>query len=105
VSDEDHQEIISRPASHPIATTLLILSMLATILGIAFVWAELFGEYLPAPKPGETPGNHSARKIAEKHVKDHYKVDFPNENTMGDIERVLGISSQVGGQEGLGAGN
>ena len=102
---DDQAEIIARPPSHPVATTLIIVSMLATIFSIGLVWDELFSEYLPSPGPGQQVDiKHDSRKIAEKGIKDHYKVDFPAADVMADIESELGISSVPGGDSGLDSG-
>lgn len=91
---DDEQEIISRPPSHPIATTLLFASILGTIVAIAFIWNELFTEYLPVPGPGK---KNDSLQIAEKHQHDHYRKDFGNgEDLQAEIEKELGIASSVG---------
>ena len=91
---EDLGEIISRPASHPIATTLLVVSMLGTLLAIGFVWAELFGSYLPAGVKVVS----KSRKIAEKHVHNHYAADFGKDgDLMTQVEKDLGITPTIGG--------
>lgn len=96
---DDLQEIISRPPSHPIATTLLVTSIFGTILAIFFVWQELFGEYLPTAAPGQS---NNSRTIAEQHLHDHYGRDFKGQNILADVEKELGINSKVGGDHGLG---
>ena len=91
---DDEQEIISRPASHPIATTLLVVSMIATGLAIFFVQQELFIEYLPSPGPGQPAGDYPSKRIAENHLHDHYKEDKAfkqSADLMADIEGELGI--------------
>ena len=92
---DDMQEIISRPPSHPIATTLLVLSMLGTIASIAIVWSELFGEYLPAPPQGQ---KNDSLVIAEQSRTKHYEQDFKgsSDDLIADIEKELGVSSTVG---------
>lgn len=95
----DEQEIISRPPSHPIATTLLVVSMIATGLAIFIVYQELFVEYLPTPAPGQPAGDYPSKKIAEGHYHDHYKRDkaFKHSgNLMADIEEELGIKAGSG---------
>lgn len=94
-------EIIPRPPSSPIGSTLLIVTTLGLILAIALVWAELFGEYLPTVKPGQQPDpemvKHVARTEAEKHSRDHYAEDFPGSDDMlSAVERDLQVSSKVG---------
>lgn len=95
----DEQEIISRPPSHPIATTLLLVSMIGTGLAIFLVWQELFGEYLPTPQPGAKAVLDS-RKIAENHTRSHYENDFgktsTDKNLMAEIEKELGIKAGNG---------
>lgn len=98
---DDVAEIIPRPPSSPIGTTLLIVSTLGMILAIAFVWMELFGEYLPAPRPGQQPDpemrNHVARTEAERHNRDHYAEDFPgSDDVLSAVERDLGVGPKVG---------
>ncbi len=94
-------EIIPRPPSSPIGSTLLIVTTLGLILAIAIVWAELFGEYLPTVKPGQQPDpemvKHNARQEAEKHSRDHYAEDFPGgDDMLSAVERDLQVSSKVG---------
>lgn len=94
-------EIIPRPPSSPIGSTLLIVTTLGLILAIALVWAELFGEYLPAVQPGQQPDPemraHVARTEAEKHSRDHYAEDFPGgDDMLSAVERDLQVSSKVG---------
>ncbi len=102
MADED-QEIISRPPSHPIATTLIMVSIVGTIAAIAFVWVELFGEYLPTPPPGQ---RNDSKVIAERHLHDHYKEDFgAAADVLAEVEKELGISATVGDNLGLNAGN
>lgn len=100
----DQAEIITRPPSHPLATSLLGASILGTIGAIAFVWMELFGEYMPAPQPGaplsDWESKHNPVTLASKEgqaVHDHYKIDFSdNGETLSAIEAELGVSSNVG---------
>ncbi|MBL4844461.1 MAG: hypothetical protein JKY65_02950 [Planctomycetes bacterium] len=88
----DEQEIISRPPSHPIATTLLLVSMIGTGLAISLVWQELFGEYLPSD-PGGGAQTISSKNIAENGTRNHYEKDFKgsDKNLMADIEKELKI--------------
>jgi hypothetical protein len=112
VSDEA-AEIIPRPPSSPIGSTLLIVSTLGLILAIAVVWMELFGEYLPTLPPGVQPdpemAKHVARKDAENHTHDHYAVDYPGEtDVLAAVERDLGVGSKIGDLSaggGAGAGD
>lgn len=94
-------DIIPRPPSSPIGSTMLIVSTLGLILSIGVVWAELFGEYLPTLAPGQQPDaemkNHPPRMIAEKHIFDHYGADYPgSDDTLAAVERDLQVSSNVG---------
>jgi hypothetical protein len=103
----DDQEIISRPPSHPIATTLLVVSMIATGLAIFIVWQELFVEYLPSQAPGQAASDFPSRAIAENHYHDHYKRDKGlkhSGNLMADIEAELGIKGNDGGDMGTPTG-
>lgn len=100
MSDET-AEIIPRPPSSPIASTMLIVSTIGLILAIAVVWSELFGEYLPgAPPPGVTPSAEMARHVplkeAENHTRDHYREDYPDDDVLASVERDLGVGSKVG---------
>lgn len=100
---DEEQEIISRPPSHPIATTLIFVSIAGTIAAIAFVWAELFGEYLPTPAPGQP---NASKVVAERHIHDHYAEDFgKSSDVTAEIEKELGISSTIGDNYGMNAGN
>lgn len=95
----DEQEIISRPPSHPIATTLLLVSMIGTGLAIFLVWNELFGEYLPTPRPGGPAQAVSSKKIAEGHIRTHYENDFgkvSEKDMLREIEKELGITAGNG---------
>lgn len=99
---DDAGEIITRPPSAPVAVTLLICSILGTILAIAIVWVELFSEYLPGQGPGSPPldplmTQHASMKIAEKHVRDHYAVDYGTaSDLLAEVEKELGVSSRLG---------
>lgn len=101
----DQAELITRPPSHPLATSLLAASILGTIGAIAFVWVELFGEYMPAPQPGAAltawEQAHNPVKMAQspQAVHDHYRIDFPDgggPELLPAVERELGVSNRVG---------
>ena len=104
---EDQAEIIARPPSHPIASTLIIVSVFATILAIGLTWDELFSEYLPAPTTAAGKDkSHNSLTIADKGIKDHYGQD---KDFKVSIEEELGgkdgpLSATIGGGEGLGGG-
>jgi hypothetical protein len=99
VSD-DQPEIIARPPSHPIATTLLIVSAIGTTLAIVLVWAELFGEYMPTAGPGVPEWKlkeHAPLKYAkEGKPQDYYLKDFPGTDVLKDIQGELGVSTAIG---------
>ena len=104
---DDQAEIIARPPSHPIATTLIIVSMLACIFCIGLVWDELFTEYLPGKASGrKIDSNHKSMEIADKHRKNHFDSDrdfkVSIEEELGGKDRPL--SSTIGGGDGLGGG-
>ncbi|MCA8924863.1 MAG: hypothetical protein KDD82_23840 [Planctomycetes bacterium] len=89
-------EVLSRPPSHPIASTLLILSCIGTIGCIGFVWAELFNEYMPAKG-----ANSQIEALLQKHGPvaiangrrdedvDHYKIDFGAGDMIEAIDKKL----------------
>lgn len=100
MSDEP-AAIIHRPPSSPIGSTLLIVTTIGLLVAIGVVWAELFGEYLPTLKPGQTADpemrNHDSKKIALEHRHDHYGVDYGSDaNILEAVEKDLQISSKVG---------
>lgn len=90
-------EVLSRPPSHPIASTLLILSCVGTLGCIMFVWNELFYEYMPGKGQNreieEILGpRHGAVSIANgrKDVDiDHYKIDFGSGDMIEAIDAKL----------------
>lgn len=98
----DETEIITKPPEHPATTFTLFLSMVGVIGLCAFVWLELFNEYLPTYGPGQQADpvmqKHGSREIAEKGVRDHYKVDYPEGDVLADVEKNLGLSSTLEGQ-------
>ncbi|MBX3467542.1 MAG: hypothetical protein KF878_11690 [Planctomycetes bacterium] len=98
---DDVADIIPRPPSSPIGSTMLIVNTLAMILAVSVVWAELFGEYLPTLAPGQSMhpemAKHGSREIALKHVRDHYAVDFGGDSdVLASVERDLQVSSKIG---------
>jgi hypothetical protein len=106
MSDEQ-QEIISRPPSHPIATTLLVCAMLGMITCITIVSMELFTEYLPTPAQGVTVDPiHNSMNVTKLHRHNHYEADFKKldqEQLLTQIEKEeLKITSSIGGDLGLG---
>ena len=89
-------EIIPRPPSSPIGSTMLIVSTIGMILAISMVWSELYGEYLPAGTPPAEMSKHVSRSEAEKKTRDHFAEDFPNGETLSSVEADLQLSSTVG---------
>ena len=83
VPESEQPEIIPKPPSHPITTSLLITSFFGTILCIGFVWAELFGGYMFGAKVTVEPGmdKHTWKEIKDNRegAIDHYAQDFPGE--------------------------
>lgn len=88
--ESEQPEIIPKPPSHPITTSLLIISFFATLLGIGFVWNELFGNYLLSSKGGPIEvgmDNHKWEKLKTRSGPiDHYELDFPGEKTQQNLE-------------------
>jgi len=87
--ESEQPEIIPKPPSHPITTSLLIASTIATIVAIGFVWNELFGNYLVTSKTVREVGmeNHDWMKLKTKSgAIDHYELDFPGEKTQQLLE-------------------
>lgn len=90
-------EVLSRPPSHPIASTLLILSCIGTIGCIAFVWAELFNEYMPAKGQNQEieqilGQSHAAVAVANSRRDadiDHYKLDYKSNDMIESIDKKL----------------
>ncbi len=101
MSDNEPAPIIHRPPSSPIGSTLLIVTTIGLFIGIGVVWTELFGEYLPTLKPGQTEDpemkNHSSKKIATEHIRDHYGADFGGDtNVLEAVEKELGVNQRIG---------
>ncbi len=88
--ESEQPEIIPKPPSHPITTSLLIISSFATLIAIGFVWNELFGNYLLSPKgPVREVGMeaHSYDKLKTRSGPiDHYELDFPGEKNQQNLE-------------------
>jgi len=101
IPESDQPEIIPKPPSHPITTTLLFFSFVLTIVGIGFVWNELFGSYLIPPKLNEAGmENHNWSKLKDKQGStDHYLLDFPTEganDTNRLLDTVLKVKKELG---------
>ncbi len=74
---DDAPEIIAKPPSHPITTTLLGASCVATLVCIGFAWSELFGSYMPAQvEKGMDKHKSSLEAKAKVGTLDHYKEDY-----------------------------
>ena len=97
-------EIIPRPPSSPIGSTLLIVSTIGMFLAISIVWSELYGEYLPAGAPDSEMSKHGSLIIAQNKVRDHFALDFPNGETLASVEGDLQLSSTVGDLNAGGGG-
>lgn len=107
--DNEPAPIIHRPPSSPIGSTLLIVTTIGLLVGIGVVWTELFGEYLPTLKPGQTEDpemrNHSSKKIALEHIRDHYGADFGGDtDVLQAVEKDLGVNQRVGDLTATGGG-
>jgi hypothetical protein len=109
VSDNEPAPIIHRPPSSPIGSTLLIVTTIGLLIGIGVVWTELFGEYLPTLKPGQSEDpemkNHGSKKIALEHTRDHYGADFGQDTDILEaVERELGVNRRIGDLEAKATG-
>ena len=89
VPENEQPEIIPKPPSHPITTSLLITGTFACLIGIGFIWNELFSCYLVSDKtaPADYKAgmeNHTFAKeqALQKQMNpviapnDHYSHDF-----------------------------
>jgi hypothetical protein len=89
VPDNEQPEIIPKPPSHPITTSLLIVGTFACLLGIGFVWNELFSCYLVGDKtaPADFKAGMENHTFAKEQAlgkqmnpiigpNDHYSHDF-----------------------------
>ena len=89
IPESEQPEIIPKPPSHPITTSLLIVASIATIIAIGFVWSELFGNYLIGDKGPQEVGmdkhKWSSLKTRQGAI-DHYDIDFPNEKNQLNLE-------------------
>ena len=111
--ESEQPEIIPKPPSHPITTSLLIVSAVATLIAIGFVWSELFGNYLlssKGPVREVDMGNHSVEKMKGRQTPiDHYELDFPGEKNIQNLEynvkTDLHIGSKFEGGDAGGGGN
>jgi hypothetical protein len=80
IPEQEQPEIIAKPPSHPITTSLLIVSCIGLILATGFQWNEVFGYYMLSPKVVDASmENHSwKKKEIQNHQGpiDHYSLDF-----------------------------
>jgi len=84
---DEAPEIIARPPSHPITTTLLGVSIAATIVCIGFSWAELFGCYMPTNVEKGMEKHKSSGQDGETKKRggspiDHYAEDYPGKDVL-----------------------
>lgn len=102
----EEEQIVAKPASHPVATGLLVASTVGVLLNIVVVWQELFTEYLPTdPKQRiakpvwKNDKGHDPLKYAkkEKPIHDYFKIDFANKKIDADLEPGGGSSGGGGG--------
>ena len=110
MADESEQpEIIPKPPSHPITTSLLIVSAIATLIAIGFVWSELFGNYLLSSKGPVAEVGMDAHKWDKLKTRsgpiDHYELDFPGEKNIQNLEYTVKTDLHIGSKfEGGDAG-
>jgi hypothetical protein len=87
--ESEQPEIIPKPPSHPVTSSLLIASAVAILIAIGFVWSELFGNYLVSPKTVHEVGMEKHTPDAMKKSSgpiDHYDLDYPGEKSLVNLE-------------------
>lgn len=96
---DEAPEIIARPPSHPITSTLLGVAIVATILNISVSWSRLFGRYLVA-KPEKGMDKHNVQEVKTKSGPlDHYAEDYGKD--AGTLWYQVGVDLKVSaGEEG-----
>ena len=111
MADENEQaEIIPKPPSHPITTSLLIASTIATLIAIGFVWSELFGNYMlsgkgPGPREVDMQKHYKDALKGKQTPIDHYEIDFPGEKNLQNLEDNVKTDLHIGSKfEGGDAG-
>jgi hypothetical protein len=91
----DEETIVAKPASHPVATGLLVASTVGVLLNIVVVWGELFTSYLPTdPKQqrptvawkGDKPHNPLKYAKDERIIHNYFEIDFKNKKIDDDLE-------------------
>lgn len=81
-AEDEAPEIIAKPPSHPITTTLLGIGIVGLVLNISIAWVELFGVYMPAAVE-KGMEKHKASDLAKKPgIPDHYALDFPGKDNL-----------------------
>lgn len=87
----DDNEIIPKPPSHPVATGLLLASIIGVSLNITVIWQELFTTYLHTTKPKKVLKDDKAQKSPlqwakeQKPVHDYFKKDFGSKTIEDDL--------------------
>jgi hypothetical protein len=94
---DDTFEIVARPPSHPVTTTLLGVSTAGLLFLIGFTWAELFSDYMPAQveKYGDMAKHKSAAEAGKPSPRDHYEEDYgKSANVRYEVEKDLGLTTE-----------
>jgi hypothetical protein len=109
MADEQDEapEIIARPPSHPITTTLLGVAIAATILNIGVSWSRLFSRYMPQKPESKFMEKHVPSAEAKKTSGpiDHYAEDFgkgEGGTLWYQVGKDLGVSATEEGGAGRG---
>jgi hypothetical protein len=92
VPEGDQPEIIPKPPSHPITTTLIITACIAVTVTTGFAWAELFGDYMRGAKTPLEAGmdKHGWKEIKEAQGPiDHYGQDFQDQGKPEKDEKAM----------------
>src|SRR2546423_1029210 len=102
IPENEQPEIIPKPPSHPITTSLLITSCAGVVVCIGFAWAELFGGYLLSAKAPVEAGmeNHTATKTKALATPiDHYALDYKvfgtSENEKNDKDMIFSVKKEL----------
>lgn len=82
---EEAPEIIVKPPSHPVTTTLLGTACVGLLLCIIFAWSELFSSYMPSSVV-KGMENHKSSVEAKRPMPptgvDHYAEDYPGKDSL-----------------------
>jgi hypothetical protein len=91
----EEEQIVAKPASHPVATGLLVASTVGVLLNIVVIWGELFTAYLPTD-PGQRRAKavwkgdkgHDTLKYAKQEsiTHDYFAIDFKNKKIDDDLD-------------------